>query len=123
MSGTININKLDNFTTAYIECALWSSMDDDGNPLDDNYGIDDLSQECLAKMAEDCRQFQLDHQTDMEELDDEQCGHDFWLTRCGHGAGFWDRGYGELGEWLTQASKAWGDVYLYVGDDGMIYCN
>lgn len=21
----------------------------------------------------------------------ERFGHDFWLTRCGHGAGFWDR--------------------------------
>lgn len=118
----MNVHKLDNFTTAYIECALWSSTDDDSNPLDDNYGIDDLSPECLARMVEDCKQFQLDHQTDMEGLDDEQCGHDFWLTRCGHGAGFWDRGYGKLGDKLTQASKVWGDVYLYVGDDGMIYC-
>jgi hypothetical protein len=26
-----------------------------------------------------------------EEWTDEQIGHDLWLTRCGHGAGFWDR--------------------------------
>lgn len=25
--------------------------------------------------------------------DDERAGHDFWLTRAGHGAGFWDRRY------------------------------
>lgn len=48
-------------------------------------------------------------------------GHDFWLTRCGHGAGFWD------GDWpepaataLTEASKAFRNVDLYVGDDGEI---
>lgn len=35
-------------------------------------------------------------------------GHDFWLTRVGHGAGFWDRGLGDLGERLTDASKAYG---------------
>ncbi len=48
--------------------------------------------------------------------------HDFWLTRCGHGAGFWD------GDWpepaatvLDNAAKAFGNVDLYVGDDGQIY--
>ena len=28
-------NLLECFTYAYITCALWSSTDDDGNPLDD----------------------------------------------------------------------------------------
>jgi hypothetical protein len=49
-------------------------------------------------------------------------GHDFWLTRCGHGAGFWD------GDWpepqatiLDEAAKRFGNVDLYVGDDGAIY--
>ena len=38
----------------------------------------------------------------------EQAGHDFWLTRNGHGAGFWDRGLGALGETLTKWAKAAG---------------
>lgn len=49
-------------------------------------------------------------------------GHDFWLTRCGHGAGFLD------GDWpephasaLDEAAKAFGNVDLYVGDDGRIW--
>lgn len=37
-------------------------------------------------------------------------GHDFWLTRNGHGAGFWDRGLGELGDRLTDAAHAYGSV-------------
>jgi hypothetical protein len=36
-------------------------------------------------------------------------GHDFLLTRDGHGAGFWDRGLGELGEYLTQLTKPYGE--------------
>ncbi len=32
----------------------------------------------------------------------ERMGHDFWLTRCGHGAGFWDRN--ELAVEFTPAS-------------------
>lgn len=34
-------------------------------------------------------------------LDFEHLGHDFLLTSREHGAGFWDRGLGELGERLT----------------------
>lgn len=44
----------------------------------------------------------------------EQCGHDFILTRNGHGAGFWDRGYGAAGDRLTSAAKAYGEVHATV---------
>lgn len=45
----------------------------------------------------------------------EQAGHDFWLTRNGHGTGFWDRPktmYGEeLAALLTRASSQAGGVW------------
>lgn len=44
----------------------------------------------------------------------EQCGHDFILTRNGHGAGFWDRGHGEAGNRLSEAAKAYGEVHATV---------
>lgn len=50
-----------------------------------------------------------------------QVGHDFFLTRCGHGAGFWDRGLGELGDWLTDRANRYGEQDAYVGDDGRLY--
>lgn len=120
--------KLDRFTAAYIECALWSSTDASdeygGETLDANYGIDDIAPACLKEMIEDCRAFQEACADDLDAAgqDDAQSGHDFWLTRNGHGAGFWDRGLGEVGERLSRACKAWGSVDLYVGDDGLIYC-
>lgn len=43
----------------------------------------------------------------------EQFGHDFSLTRNRHGAGFWDRGYGDLGDWLTIVAHAMGEATLY----------
>jgi hypothetical protein len=55
------------------------------------------------------------------EFDYSQMGHDFWLTRNRHGAGFWDRGLGALGDRLTSAAHAYGEVDLYVGDDGRLY--
>lgn len=121
--------KLDRFTEAYIECALWSSTDDDGEPLDNDYGFEDLDEACLKQMVEDCRAFQEGNDQWIKSehcrvVDCEaQAGHDFWLTRNGHGAGFWD------GDWerdadkaMTACSKAYGSVDLYVGDDGKIYC-
>lgn len=47
----------------------------------------------------------------------EQIGIDFWLTRNGHGAGFWDRGAGEVGKHLTEASKPWGEVNAWITHD------
>ena len=53
---------------------------------------------------------------------EEHAGHDFWLTRNGHGCGFWD------GDWtepaatkLTESAENFGDYDLYIGDDGKIY--
>lgn len=120
------MNYLARFIQGYIECAFWASNDnaDDsgGEPLDRNYTPEiDLSPESKAGMVRDCTDFVQANSEDLDDVDPEQAGHDFWLTRNRHGVGFWDRGLGALGERLTQASRAYGEVDLYVGDDGLIY--
>ncbi len=114
------------FLAAYIECALWSSTDDSddavGEPLDENYDRSDLSEECLESFRKDCAAFLADNFDDLADIDLEQAGHDFWLTRNRHGAGFWDRGLGELGERLTDACKPYGSVFLYA-HEGQVHCS
>ena len=118
---------LDAFTEAYVECALWSSTDG-GEPLDAHHGPKDLSPECLATMVADCKKFQKENRPAIATWvgvcpADEQAGHDFWLTRNSHGAGFWDGDWGEeYGNRLTEAAKAFGECSLYLGDGGLIYC-
>jgi hypothetical protein len=128
---------LDDFTIAYIECMLWSSNDESdentgGEPLDKNYDIDDIAPEAMAKIVADCERFQRECAALLAEAEyegsrsrqwskEELAGHDFWLTRCGHGVGFWDRGLGEVGDKLTEAAKKFGEVWPIVGDDGKIY--
>ena len=123
--------KVDHFTLAYIEAALWSSNDDAGEPLDDANSLDDIASDTLAKMRADCKAFQDAH-GDLFVLANcksastgsasEQAGHDFWLTRCGHGAGFWDGDWAEpAASVLDKAARAFGNVDLYVGDDGLVY--
>lgn len=122
---------MDKFTLAYIEAALWSSNDESdekgGEPLDANYSIDDIGPGTLAEMIDDCKRFQEENATDIAAGPDgpdytryERAGHDFWLTRNHHGAGFWDGDWGDAGERLTAASHAYGEVNLYV-HDGRIY--
>lgn len=118
---------MDAFLRGYLECALWSSTDNadesGGAPLDENYGIDDFAPEALEAAKADCEAFQEANADDLEATgaDDDQNGHDFWLTRNRHGAGFWDRGYGEVGERLSEAARVYGGVCLYAGDDGKVY--
>lgn len=124
---TVRSCELDDFTRAYLECALWSSVDisEDGSDecLDATCGLDDCSLETLQGAIDDCRSFQESEADDLAEsgLSDEQAGHDFWLTRNGHGAGFWDRGLGAVGDRLSKACKPYGSVDLYKGDDGKVY--
>jgi hypothetical protein len=112
---------MDTFTRSYIATALWSSTDDAGEPLDAEFGTEDLAPKTMAGMIEDCEAFQRDHAEDIAD-DPERAGHDFWLTRNHHGAGFWDGDWPvDAGKRLTAASHVYGGVDLYVGDDGLIY--
>jgi hypothetical protein len=112
---------LKDFTDAYIDCALWSSTDDNGEPLDQT--DHDIANEARDAMAASCEGFYNEHFATWRDagMDDAQAGHDFWLTRNHHGAGFWGRGIGAAGDKLTEFAHAYGSVDLYVGDDNLIY--
>lgn len=123
---TININRM---LDSYIECALWSTTEWESGETFDNIDASP-SNKCLKIFRQECEQFleeiqpildTLDtHQLNTLPLSAEQIGHDFWLTRNGHGAGFWDRGMGELGEKLTTVAKSYGTCDLYLSDSNQI---
>ncbi|WP_299315972.1 hypothetical protein [uncultured Halomonas sp.] len=114
---------------AYLECALWSSVDDNDEPFDKNYDLDDIADSTVLQAYKDLKQ--------IHELADLTCprweefwaieafAHDFWLTRCGHGAGYWSR-YSdgdaqEIGQRLSDIAKTFGGLDPVLGDDGLIY--
>lgn len=111
---------------AYMVCALWSSVTHDHRPMDDVADIDDIDGATANTMCEECQDFVNANFNDIEEFmgkgyNLEAVGHDLWLTRNGHGAGFWDRGAGAVGNRLTVAAKAEGSRDLCLGDDGKVY--
>lgn len=125
--GSLNIDKI---ARSYIEAALWSStiMSDDypdmeGDSFDEHFSYQDVEMSFLKKTYKDIKNFINKAQNSkygniLEGIDEADIGHDFWLTRNGHGAGFWDRGYDKLvGESLTKIAEKFGSVYLYVTDN------
>jgi hypothetical protein len=112
-----NINEI---LQAYLVCALWSSTDDDGAPLDANYNTEDFTVQFVNTATEDIKQFVALSGNMFDDWDETQIGHDFWLTRNGHGAGFWDRDL-PFGDELTElCKKFFTEIDLYVTDDGEV---
>lgn len=116
------------FFDQYLETLLWSSTDmDTEQPLDDDYGIYDFEPNCLANIKSEALDYFYTSRHLWYSTPDNYGltlhAHDFALTRNGHGAGYWDRGLGRLGDKLTKACEAYGNIDLYVGDDGMLYAS
>lgn len=91
------------FLHGYLECAAWcGAYDDSPNGESVEVEIDELPDEFTAEAEEACADFCEAMASDLERyargFSSASAGHDFYLTRNRHGAGFWDRGLGALGE-------------------------
>ena len=114
---------LEDFLTGYIECML---------APDENYSADDITDEARATIRNECQDFYIGELADLAEAAAVLAnrghgnpwgalGHDFYLTRNGHGAGYWDRGLGAVGDRLTRACKPWGESGEYTADGQVHY--
>lgn len=124
MVANIDANIL--FVNGYIKCALWLTTDEDGNSVETNEDM--LDDDSRRKMVEDADSFYESNEKLINETvinddsyDFSTAGHDFFLTRNRHGAGYWDRGLEENGEKLTKLAHSEGEAYAYLGDDGKVY--
>lgn len=115
------------FIQAFVICALWSTTDNadpgGGEPLENNFSESDFDSVTKAIIDTDCEAFMDANMFDLVNYPADQAGHDFFLTRNHHGAGFWDRDYGtkDLRSRLTNSSHAFGETDIYVGDDKKLY--
>lgn len=108
-----------------ISDAFCGWTDDNGEPLDTHYNIYNLSAESRSRIVRDCHYFMLVASTSDIDLSglEAQAGHDFWLTRNGHGTGFWDRPeiYGEENaRILSIMSHCFGNCDPIITDDEYI---
>jgi hypothetical protein len=126
---------LERIADGYLECAAWASTQSgrtrhgrrDDKPLEDfqadwtqgaRLEARKLAQDFYTSNAEDCESYFSKRGAVSDGSSAEEClGHDLFLTRNGHGTGFWDRGLGELGDRLSKAAKVYGshDCYVHKG--------
>ena len=108
---------LDDFTSGYLDAAEWllpEPSDDDSGTITPRDKIRGWTRKAIAHAKRDCAAFQAANAADIAAFceitgrGESSAGHDFWLTRNGHGAGFWDRDAGDVGERLSKASRACG---------------
>lgn len=134
--------QIETITKHYLLAMLWTMPGDDDceNPGDD-IALCDLPQETIQQAINDVNSFVaacgelFDKTMECYKNGYGQCldacsaeaafGHDFALTRNGHGCGFWDRDSEGLprvlGEALTRVCEGFPERNLYMGDDGMVY--
>jgi hypothetical protein len=115
---------LDEFYRQYMDTALWSSNDESnergGEPMDRHYNVTHFTAKTRAAMKRDCQKFVAENWDTLQwarakGLEAGSAGHNFWLSRNGHGANFLDRDeLGDLAEQLMDASKKFHEVNLYV---------
>lgn len=82
----------------YLECAKWSTSGYCDNENNENNELESLENFEFSENAEeiallDCLYFVRIAYPWLRDVEPEQCGHDFWLSREGHGTGFFDRDY------------------------------
>lgn len=130
----------DPFMNAYLECIafteesmleeewerireeLEAESDEEESNLPDyfDWSYSDFDIKSLKEIIADCEGFMYEcEEADIDLEKDwglEQAGHDFWLTRNGHGAGFWDRGKGALGDKLSEMAEVYGSVSAVIAD-------
>lgn len=88
---------------------------------DEGYGAA-FSADMEERIEADCRAFCNAHHLLFKPCGARKAGHDFWLTRNGHGAGFWDGGWPEpQSSVLDDASESFGVVVVEKGDDGLLH--
>lgn len=122
MSCTIHGVYLCSETLSYLETALWSSHDYDGESecMDADYSFEDFAPEALRQAARTVLEFETLSDGLILESDTAHLGHDLWLTQNHHGAGFWDGDYSD-GDTLTELAHRFAETDCYAGDDGRVY--
>lgn len=101
---------LQGILSGYLAASVWV----DGERLPDGFGVQSIAMSIIREIHGDCKSF-IDANRDAlavlveyHGVSWEQHGHDLKLTRDGHGAGFWDRGYGAAGDALADACQPMG---------------
>lgn len=99
---------LRNMALAYIEAADFTDREE-GEDMDLSSKFKEEAYDACFNFENACATLEID----LRQYPADQVGHDLWLTRNGHGAGFWDRPeiYGQHADTFTGMARAQGFHY------------
>jgi hypothetical protein len=108
---------LEQFTTACIAALYFTDTGEisEGQPPADA----PLDADTKLNLEADCRSFwhRMSFAVVASKKTAAEAGHDFWLTRNGHGAGFWDGDWPEpFAAKLDEAAQNYGEFDTYLCD-------
>lgn len=108
---------LDPFTRGYLGTAEWlakvwqDGREDPDLTSEERDRCRGFTRKAIAEARRDCRAFLKANRADLAEYrelsgrDDESAGTDYWLSRNGHGAGFFDRGHDPVFKRLQESAR------------------
>ena len=108
--------RMETFIAAYLEAIDFTQLGDVDQPSHNA----ELTADAMREQVTDAATFFVRYRCLWNCHQDEQAGHDFWLTRNGHGAGFWDRPelYGNPEtRALTAAAEEYGETWPEYDED------
>lgn len=115
---TLEINNRESeFISAYLEAVDFTELGEEGQPPIGADMDEDFLRECII----DCLAFYSQVECVLATKNIAQAGHDFWLTRNGHGVGFWDRPeiYGaNRVQRFTEIAESFGESYATYDEIG-----
>ncbi len=123
--GVATGTRTDEAYNGYVAAVLFSSNDDDDQPLDYKYSRENINkstEKTIRKML-DMYFMQNGSAIERSGLDAETIGMDIWYAQAGHGVGFFDHNLGKaIEEQLTKGAKKYGDLSVHVfAQDGEVY--
>jgi hypothetical protein len=102
----------DTMVRAYLECAEWCGLQDDQREALELSVSPSWAPEAICLATLDCTDFLESNRGDIGD-EAERAGHDFWLTRNRHGAGFWDGDWpAAAGQAMTGSAHGFGECYV-----------
>lgn len=85
----MNSKEFDQMVDGYLEAAEWADKPDGSHARFCKSAIERARLDC-QRFVDDCGPL-VDKAVNLMGYSAVRFGRDFWLNRCGHGVGFWDR--------------------------------
>jgi hypothetical protein len=121
VAARIRPAELAEMVQGYLAAAEWL-LDDESEPEEGGIDRDKVrgwSRDAQKEAKADCRDFLKAQAADIaiyckeSGRDMSSVGHDFWLSRNGHGAGFFDRGNHPVFDRLQAAARIYGGADVW----------